>query len=225
MNTSSSTGKLIVIDGIDGAGKTTQAKLLADTLATQSIRTHYLHFPRYDTFFGQTIKRFLDGEFGDIDSTSPYLCSITYALDRQNAKAEIQEKLEQGIHVITDRYTSSNLAHQGGRCHGTEAQDAFVAWNKMLEYQELGVLTESIVLFLDTPPDIARRLRAKRSGTEDILEQDDDHQQQTYELYRRLAETHDHWHTISCHTKSTLCPAEEIQELIVQKLKETIFNR
>lgn len=224
MHTSSLPGKLIVIDGIDGAGKTTQAKLLADTLAAQSIRTHYLHFPRYDTFFGQTIKRFLDGEFGDIESTSPYLCSITYALDRQQAKAEIQAKLEQGIHVITDRYTSSNLAHQGGRCQGTEAQDAFVAWNKTLEYQQLGVLPESIVLFLDTPPEIARTLRARRSGSEDILEQDDDHQQQTYELYCRLAGQHDHWHTISCHKAGALCPQEEIQRLILEALNQTIFN-
>ena len=212
-------GKLIVIDGIDGAGKTTQATLLAKALAARSLQSHYLHFPRYDTFFGKTIKRFLQGEFGDIHSTSPYLCSITYALDRQHAKAEIQQHLQEGTYVITDRYTSSNLAHQGSRCQGSDAQDAFVAWNKTLEYDELHVVPEALVLFLDTPPAIAAKLRQERAGTQDMLEQDADHQQDTYDLYMRLAQKHDHWHTITCHTDHALCPQEQIQAQIIETLE------
>lgn len=208
---------LIIIDGIDGAGKTTQAKLLVEHFLGIGRRAEYLHFPRYDTFFGKTIERFLKGEFGDINSTSPYLCSITYALDRQSAASEMKAKLEEGIIIVTDRFVSSNLAHQGGRFDTVDEQDAFVSWNEQLEYTQLGVLRESIVIVLDTPPVVASALRAARSGTQDMLEENEAHQQHTYDLYLRLA-AQKNWSTIASCKDMNMRPIEAIQQDIQAEL-------
>lgn len=220
-DTAAQLAPLIVIDGIDGAGKTTQAKLLVEYLQSQPhTQASYLHFPRYDTFFGQTIQRFLAGEFGDMESTSPYLCSITYALDRMHAARDIQKMRESATIVVTDRYVSSNLAHQGGRFEAADDQARFMAWNEELEYEQLGVARESVVLFLDTTPQTAQGLREKRGGEQDMLEQDLAHQQSTFDLYRQLATECDHWNIIECHRDSgELKSQEEIHTLIKDALR------
>ncbi len=220
MHNNKHSAPLIVIDGIDGAGKTTQAKLLVDHFQSlPNTQAAYLHFPRYDTFFGRTIARFLAGEFGDMENTSPYLCSITYALDRMHAARDIQKAREAGTIMVTDRYVSSNLAHQGGRFRTPAEQTQFIAWNEELEYEQLAVARESIVLLLDTTPQTATKLRAARGGEQDMLEQDLLHQQATYALYLQLATSSDHWHIIECHRdEGELKTPQEIHALIKEAL-------
>ena len=106
-------GKLIVFEGSDGTGKTTQAKLLLEYLKRKQIPSIYISFPRYqNSLWGQMVRRYLDGEFGKIDEVSPYLASVLYAGDRLGASDQIRKWLELGKLVICNRYVGSNLAHQ-----------------------------------------------------------------------------------------------------------------
>ncbi len=109
-------GKLIVIDGGDGSGKTTQANLLVDYLKKRGFKVKYYDFPRYySSFHGKLVGRFLAGEFGSLDSVSPYLASLAYALDRASVKEEMEEWLAKGGIIICNRYVTSSMAHQSAR--------------------------------------------------------------------------------------------------------------
>jgi len=106
-------GKLIVIDGPDGSGKATQARLLRQSLKKFGKTVQKISFPRYSTsFHGDIVGRFLKGEFGEMDKVSPYLISLAYALDRLTARKQINDWLEAGDYIVSDRYTSASMAHQ-----------------------------------------------------------------------------------------------------------------
>src|SRR3989344_2308491 len=108
-------GKIIVIEGGDGSGKATQSKLLIEYLEKNSIPHAYLDFPNYSSFYGKLVGKFLRGEFGDLDSVSPYLASLTFALDRLSSKDTIENHLKAGKIVVMNRYATSNMAHQGSK--------------------------------------------------------------------------------------------------------------
>src|SRR3989344_7072606 len=109
-------GKFIVIDGIDGSGKATQVKLLADKLRRLKIPVKTIDFPRYhDNFFGQLIGEYLSGAYGDFIQTDPRVASVLYAADRFESSREIRQWLADGYLGIADRYVSANSIHQGGK--------------------------------------------------------------------------------------------------------------
>jgi nucleoside 2-deoxyribosyltransferase len=117
-------GKLIVIDGTDGSGKATQCQLLLDYLKKVGYRTKYIDFPRYySSFHGGMVGRYLKGEFGGLDEVNPYLASLTYALDRLTAKEDMDTWLRNGNLVVTNRYTSSNMAFQTVRVKPEEREN------------------------------------------------------------------------------------------------------
>src|SRR5438045_2336719 len=107
-------GFLIVIEGIDGSGKTTQANLLSGYLKSKNIPHEVINFPRYeDNLYGKLIRRYLNGEFGEAKKVDPYLMSLAYAGDRNLAKPLIENWLLEGKIVVANRYVSSNKAHMG----------------------------------------------------------------------------------------------------------------
>ena len=121
-------GKLIVIEGGDGSGKATQTKLLVEYLRSKNIPTETLSFPRYsDSFYGKLVGRFLSGEFGPLESVSPYLAAIPYALDRLDARDDINKWLNEGKIVAIDRYVPSSLAHQAAKVPLDE-RETLVQW-------------------------------------------------------------------------------------------------
>ena len=106
----------IAIEGIDGAGKRTQIDLLADWLSRRGIPYAQMSFPRYETFFGRLVAKFLNGDFGPLAQVDPRLSALLYAGDRLEAKGEIDDVLRrQRKTLVTDRYVASNLAHQTAR--------------------------------------------------------------------------------------------------------------
>ncbi len=217
-------GKLIVIDGIDGAGKTTQAQMLVTRLNESGAKSVYIHFPCYDTFFGGLVRRFLDGEFGTVDAVSPYLASVLYALDRWDMMDELREHLCAGTHVVLDRYISSNLAHQGAKMSGAKARQAFLTFARELEYERLGLIKEDVVLLLDTPPSQARHMMQIRGNKLDILENDTYHQEETYKLYLELARQHNHWRIIeSLDAKGELRTKELVSADIWEEVKHLVL--
>lgn len=210
-------GQLIVLEGIDGAGKTTQAQLLSAYLTRQGIPTEQIKFPRYETFFGQLVLHFLNGELGALDQVSPYLASIVFALDRSAVKEKLVEMLEKGTTIILDRYVGSNMAHQAAKLPDEKRQQ-YLDWVHKLEYRELGLPKEDIVFFLDTPP-LLSKPRLKWKGGADIHEENLEYQKATHQMYEKLAATYPHWETIQCmDTDYNLLPPEKIHQEIVKKL-------
>src|SRR6266567_1286648 len=138
-------GKLIVIEGSDGAGKATQLGLLTSYLKTQKIPTASIAFPQYKhTFFGKTISRILRGEMGKLKTLHPYLLSMVYAMDRVEAKDKMYQWLNHGRIVVLDRYVSSNMAHQTGRLPKKDRLK-FIKWLDELEYHVNNLPREDIV--------------------------------------------------------------------------------
>ena len=224
-------GKLIVIDGGDGSGKATQSQLLIDYLKVNKYRVKYMDFPRYySSFHGNIVGRFLTGEFGKLDDVSPYLSSLAYALDRASAKEEMDLCLSHGGVVVSNRYATSSMAHQGARL-SHDKQKEFVNWVDELEYKVHKIPREDIVVYLYVPWKIGYELTLKKEargyakGGLDLAEKDMHHRQEAEALYLRLANERPNWITIDCVKDGTILPKEVIfQQILVALEKRNILT-
>lgn len=201
-------GKLIVIDGSDGSGKTVQTGLLVDALK-KSGNVAMFDFPQYDTFFGKLIKRALHGEFGDFAHLSPYIASLPYMLDRATVRDNIRSALLRG-HVVCNRYTSSNLAHQMGKLSDPAERAALKMFLEQAEFDELKLPRPDCVIFLAVPVAISQELTAQRNPVKDQHEADENHLQSASDAYRELAESEPNWHIIDCAPEGKLLSPEAI---------------
>lgn len=215
-------GKLIVIEGIDSSGKTTQLELLKNYFQEMEIPFKVTDFPRYDSFYGEMIGKFLRGEFGPLDEVNPYVISVIYANDRREAREEMQQWLDDGYIILSNRYATSNMAHQVGRVSMKE-RESFVNWLEEMEYKIHGIPKEDIVLLMDVPYQTAQKLmgNANREQTyrqgekKDIVEKDSVYLEHAQERYLWLADNFKHWIKVQCvdeHLK--MLPREEIHEEI-----------
>ncbi len=222
-------GKLIVLEGIDGAGKGTQSELLARALEARGIPFVKLGFPRYESSFGRLIARFLNGEFGPLVAVDPHLSALLYAGDRFEAKPELEAALNSGKLVITDRYIASNLAHQTARV-SPEARPEFMAWLRQLEYGAYGLPAEDLVIYLRVPPQEGHRLvglKAARNYTEkprDLQESDLVHLNAASLVYDQLAQA-PNWVTIECFEPNSgkHKRPEEIHRAVLDALDSRVF--
>jgi dTMP kinase len=195
-------GKLIVLEGIDGSGKSTQLEMLVRALEARKIAFTQISFPRYNGFFGKLIAGFLNGEFGPLDAVDPHFSALLYAGDRLEAKSEIESNLAAGRAVVADRYIGSNLAHQTARALG-EKRAAFLAWLKQLEYQIYTLPVEDLVIYLRVPAEEAHRLVGQKGARKytnlqrDLLEADTAHLQAASDVYDQLA-GQPNWVKIEC---------------------------
>ena len=125
----------MVVEGVDGSGKSTQIKLMKNYLEDHGVPYRYVHFPRTDSgIYGELIARFLRGDFGSLNSVDPYLVALIYAGDRKDAAIQIREWLDQGYLVLLDRYVYSNIAFQCAKIHERKKQEALKDWILNLEY-------------------------------------------------------------------------------------------
>ncbi len=142
----------IVLEGLDGAGKSTQIKMLRDMIAARGIETEYVHFPRFDApIYGELIARFLRGELGSLEQVNPYIVALLYAGDRADMAAQIRRWIADGKVVIADRYVYSNIGYQCAKIADTEARKQLKEWILHLEYEYNRIPRPDISLFLDVP--------------------------------------------------------------------------
>ena len=224
-------GKLIALEGIDGSGKRTQIDLLSSELDARGLDTFRIGFPRYESFYGKLVGRYLNGEFGTLDAVDPHLSALLYAGDRLEAKPEIEAALSAGKIVLADRYIASNMAHQSARVP-LEQREEFFAWLKRLEYGLYALPEEDLVIFLRVPVAEAHRLvglksaRAYTSLKRDIQEADIKHLEQTAIIYERLA-TEANWSRIDCISAVTgaLYSPEEIHRAVLHAVETRILSQ
>jgi dTMP kinase len=220
-------GKLIVIDGGDGSGKSTQSDLLLEYLKKKGYKITYVDYPRYYTsFHGRIVGRFLAGEFGQFDQVSPYLTSLAYAIDRAGTKEEMDECLEAGGIIVANRYATSSIAHQAAKLP-PEKRSEFISWLDELEYKVHKIPREDIVIYLYVPWKIGLMLTGKKgdraylNGSKtDIAEADLNHRRLSEEMYLQLARTRKNWVTINCVQKGKILSKEIIHQKIVDILKK-----
>ncbi len=216
-------GKFIALEGIDGAGKRTQVELLGRALDRRGIAHADFSFPRYDSFFGQSIARYLRGEFGPLSQVNPRLSALLYAGDRLEAKTQMEVALRSCPLVVVDRYVASNLAHQGARAEPGQREE-FLAWVRQLEYEILGLPREDLIFYLRVPVAESERRVAERAArlTRDLHESDARHLEAAAAIYEELARG-PCWAVIESVDPSTHQPRPP--EAVHQQILETLETR
>ncbi len=156
-------GKLIVFEGTDGSGKSTQFRLLTQTLEEKGRRFQKLVFPQYDQPSSALIRMYLGGEFGKNPAdVNAYAASAFYAVDRYASMKQVWGNYyRDGGLILTDRYTTSNAVHQAVKCPKAERQD-FLQWLDDFEHNKLGLPRPNLVLYLDMPTAQAVTLMRQR---------------------------------------------------------------
>lgn len=156
-------GKIIVIEGLDGSGKATQTKLLAESLKTEKINVKCIEFPDYDNPSSSLVKMYLGGEFGsNPQDVNAYAASAFYAVDRVASFLQFWKKdYENGTSILCDRYATSNVIYQMSKLPESEWEN-FVKWQFDFEYNKLGIPKPNKVIYLDVEPDVSQKLLMKR---------------------------------------------------------------
>ena len=211
-------GKLIVIEGTDGSGKSTQFRLLSQRLEAEGRQFRHLVFPRYDQPSSALIRMYLGGEFGGSPSdVNAYAASAFYAVDRYASyKQDWGQWYEEGGVVLSDRYTTSNAVHQASK-EPAESRRAFLKWLYEFEYDRLGLPRPDLVVYLDVPTDFTEKLlRSREQATQthaDIHEQDMAYLATCREIGRTAAEYYG-WKVVSCVRDGAMRSIEDIHEEI-----------
>lgn len=214
-------GAFVVIDGIDGSGKATQARLLSERLAREGHAVEKIDFPRYGTpLFGEFLGECLAGKHGDFLHLDPKIASTLYALDRFEASPAILEWRAAGKVVIADRFASSNQIHQGGKIVDQGKRDAFLEWIDQMEHEVLTVPRPDAVVYLRVPVETSLALLSKEreqknqaleGETQDTVEKDRMYLERSFESAERLS-AHPSWHRIECVEGGALRSPQDIHE-------------
>jgi dTMP kinase len=223
--------KLFVIEGVDGAGKSTQIKMLSDFFINKGYSCEYLHFPRTESpYFGELIARFLRGEFGSLDEVNPYLVAMLYAGDRKDASDKITNWLKKGKIVLLDRYTYSNIAYQCAKLDNIKEQDELMKWILALEFEHFSIPKPDLNIFLDVPFSFTeKKLSKTRSGIDrsylngdrDIHEESLSFQRKVRDIYFRVAQNDKRLALVDCSDdEGKIMPPEEIFIIILKLLTD-----
>ena len=211
-------GKLIVIEGTDGSGKSTQFRLLTQRLEQKGQAFQQLEFPQYKEPSSALIKMYLGGEFGTNPSdVNAYAASAFYAVDRYASYKKVWGKwYEDGGLVLSARYTTSNAVHQASK-EPEEAQGAFLSWLYDFEYEKLGLPCPDLVIYLDVPTDFTEKMmRFREAATHtsaDIHEQDLSYLATCRRTGKAAAKFYG-WTVVDCVREGAMRSIEDIHEEI-----------
>ena len=221
-------GKLIVFEGTDCSGKSTQINLLVERLRGMGRGVVTLDFPNYTTPTGKIVRRYLDNEFGSANEVDARVVSIFYAEDRFAAKKFVDDELERGNVTILDRYVESNMGHQGGKIRDRKKREEFFEWLRELEYGTFELNKPDAVVFLYMPYAVGQELMRNRErksefhpGAEELdgHEGSEEHMRNAEESYLHLAELYG-WIKIDCAPDGTMASLKTPEEIHVEIWEE-----
>jgi dTMP kinase len=219
-------GVLLVLEGSDGAGKTTQFNLLRERLKAVGYDVATFDFPRYEHGSSYFVKKYLNGEYGPASEISPYTASLFYALDRFEAAKDIRQELEAGKIVLCNRYVGSNMAHQGAKFEDPVEQRGFFVWEDNLEYRLLDIPRPDTNLFLRVPAEVSFELiknKAERQYTSkahDEHEADINHLKKAVSTYDLLCQLFPKdFSAIECTKNDKILSIPEISNLVWAKIQ------
>ena len=211
-------GKLIVIEGTDGSGKSTQFKLLTERVAREGHEFQRLVFPQYQEESSALIRMYLGGQFGTKPSdVNAYAASAFYAVDRYASYKKVWGQwYENGGLVLSDRYATSNAVHQASK-EPEEKQAEFLQWLYEFEYEKLGLPAPDLVIYLDVPTDFTEKMmRSREAATNthaDIHEQDLQYLATCRRTGKAAARFYN-WTVIDCVRDGAMRSIEDIHEEI-----------
>ena len=219
-------GKLIVFEGTDGSGKSTQFELLAKRLEAEQIGFQRLRFPQYEEPSSALIRMYLGGAFGDDpEAVNAYAASTFYAVDRYASYQRVWKDYYQGGGlVVSDRYTTSNAVHQGSKVPEGERAE-FFRWLYDLEYDRMGLPRPDLVVLLDMPVELSEQLMRKReqsTGTHaDIPARDEEYLHKCRDVALHAAKYYG-WRTVSCAKDGAIRGVEDIHEEVYAIVKSCL---
>lgn len=216
-------GQLIVIEGLDGSGKATQAGLLCRNLQEKGLNVRKVSFPNYDSDSSALVRMYLAGQFGsDPSDVNAYAASCFYAVDRfASFKKDWKTFYEEGGIIIADRYTTSNAVHQCAKLPQQDWDD-YLDWLFHFEYELLGIPEPSLVVYLRVDPKVSQKLMTDRyKGHE---EKKDIHEKNVeYLRHSRIAADYCAqkfgWYTIECAANGEMRAIEDIQKDVIQEFE------
>ena len=199
---------LVVLEGLDGAGKSTQVKKLRNYLESLFGTIEYIHFPRYDApVYGELISRFLRGDFGSNEAVHPQLVALLFAEDRHGAAPGMKDILSKGGTVLLDRYVYSNIAYQCAKLKDDSEAQKLRDWIFNTEYGDFSLPKPDLNIFLDVPISfVEKKLQSSREGhdrdyldgAQDIHEADIEFQKRVRSIYRKQCESDPDFIRIDC---------------------------
>ncbi|MGM9789084.1 MAG: dTMP kinase [Candidatus Cryptobacteroides sp.] len=221
---------LIVIEGLDGSGKSTQVKRLRQYLESSGKPLTYIHFPRYDApVYGDLIGKFLRGGFGSIDAVHPQLVALLYAEDRRTAVPQMLEAVKDGGILLLDRYVYSNIAYQCAKIEDESEREELRKWIRDTEYGDFGLPVPDLNIFLDVPIGfVEKKLESPRlggdrdylAGQSDIHEADIEFQKKVRQVYLRQCEEDPNFIRIDCGDREgRMLPPDAIFSSIISAIK------
>lgn len=215
-------GKLLVFEGIDGSGKTTQVELLKKFLHSKELSFRTISFPRYgENPDANLVADYLSGKLGSIFEVDPFLLAKAYAGDRLLAKPLIEGWLKEGKIVIANRYVSSSKAHLGANI-SLEQRAEFMRWVDELEYQTNGIPKPHFNILLNVDPLVGQK-NVSKDHKVDIHEKNIEHEQEASKIYLELSQTEENWVVLDCMEGGEMKSPEEIHQKIVEILKSKIL--
>ncbi|MBX4191555.1 MAG: deoxynucleoside kinase [Candidatus Doudnabacteria bacterium] len=187
-------GKFIVIDGTDGSGKATQTKLLIKKLTKAGIKVTQEDFPQYSKKSAGPIEEYLNGLYGTSDELGAYIPSVFFAVDRFAASARIRDYLKKGYVVVSNRYVTANMAHQGGKIKNNREREKYFKWITDFEYNIFKIPKPDLHIVLHIPPETSVKLIKQRGRQyyigkkkKDIHESDIEHLRSAEKIYLEIA--------------------------------------
>ena len=225
--------KFIVIDGLDGCGKATQVELLGQKLSKMGKRVIKLDFPNYESDSSAAIRMYLKGEIGDnTEVLNPYMCSTFYAVDRFiQFEKEIRRYFNEDDNtvIISDRYVSANIIHQGAKIESDEERKRFNKWVYDFECNLCGLPEDDITIILTLKPEVSHKLLLERynenSKMMDIHENNINYLNNCYNKLQssidNMTENGRKWYNIQCQNDNNgVKTREEIYNLIMQVISD-----
>ncbi len=218
--------KLIIIEGLDGCGKSTQTKLLQDFFEKSGIDYKKIKLPDYESPSSTLVNMYLNGEFGkNADDVNAYAAGAFYAVDRfASYKLNWKKDYENDILILADRYATSNSIYQMEKLDKSQ-WDEYLNWSEDFEYNKIGIPKPDCVIYLDMPVEISQKLMTNRYNGDESKK--DVHEANVSFLNRcrnsaLYAAKKQGWHIVNCSDGVSPLPVEEIHQSVINIIEKEL---